>query len=260
MYRLYVDESGDHTYTSLEAAHRRYLALVGCFFDLQHYQESFQPQLEELKARFFRHDPDEPVILHREDLINARGSFRFLLDPEVRNSFNSALLSVIWGAAFKIIAVVIDKKAHVDRYGDAAWHPYHYCLAVMLERYCGYLHFCRGKGDVVAESRGKREDMQLKEEYERIYRQGTHRRSAQWFQLVLTSHELKVKPKSKDIAGLQLTDLIAHPAKQEVLLERGRLAEVSGSFGQEICKMLASKYNRHLYSAQLWGYGKILLD
>jgi len=36
-------------------------------------------------------------------------------------------------ADFKIIAVVIDKKNHVEKYKELAFHPYNYCLTAILE-------------------------------------------------------------------------------------------------------------------------------
>ena len=146
MLRLYLDESGDHTYRALDSLASRYLALVGCFFEQNHYRENFQPSLEELKRQMFNNDPDDPVIFHREDIINACGHFRILLADDVREAFNVQLLDLIRAAQFKIIGVVLDKKAHLERYGKAAGHPYHYCLTVLLERYGGDLHLTRQMG------------------------------------------------------------------------------------------------------------------
>lgn len=104
MYRLYVDESGDHTYKNLHITERRYLGLVGCSFDLEEYQRAFQPRLDNLKARYFlQRDPDEPVILHREDIVNKRGPFRVLLDRAVEAEFNRDLLLLISEGEFKVI-------------------------------------------------------------------------------------------------------------------------------------------------------------
>ncbi len=258
--RLYVDESGDHGYKQLDSPDKRYLGLVGCWFDLQSYRENFQARFEALKQKYFPHDPDEPVVLHRKELLNKDGIFRVLLDPDKEASFNEELLSLIQESQFTVIAVVIDKRAHRDRYGEAAWHPYHYCLMAILERYCGYLNFTNQRGDVLAESRGGTEDHQLKQAYKRIYESGTWYRPGAWFQKVLTSHELKLKPKSKNIAGLQLADIIAHPVKQEILAEKGKIPAQEGAFGRQICSRLKGKYNREVFKGQTWGYGKILLD
>ena len=259
MFRLYIDESGDHSYSNLGLPATRYLCLLGCIFDLEVYQRTFQPLIDGLKRTFFPHDPDDPVILHRTKLINKKGPFKVLQNAATENEFNARLLEVIRDTPFKIIAVVIDKRAHIDRYGDAAWHPYHYCLTAMLERYCGYLNFYNQKGDVLAESRGGKEDQQLKEAYKHIYESGVHYRAAAWFQNVLTSHEIKLKPKSKNIAGLQLADIIAHPAKQEILLERNCIPAIPNGFGQELCRVCQNKYNHHAYSGEVWGYGKKFL-
>ena len=73
-----------------------------------------------------------------------------------------------------LIIVVIDKKYHIDTYGKSAFHPYHFALAAMLERYCGFLNFLNSRGDVWAEERGKKEDRSLEREYSRIYTDGTY--------------------------------------------------------------------------------------
>ena len=260
MYRLYIDESGDHTFQNLTVAERRYLALVGCLFLLEEYQQTFQPSLEALKAKHFRQsDPDEPVILHRKEIVNKSGPFGVLASRETEAAFNDDFLSLLVESQFKVIAVVIDKETHISRYGDAAWHPYHYCLTALLERYCGYLNFINKRGDVLAESRGKAEDLQLKQAYQHIYRSGTNFRAPEWFQRALSSHEIKLKPKWKNVAGLQLSDLIAHPVKQSILAERGVVAARQDTFGQQICARLESKFNRQVYSGVIWGYGKIFL-
>lgn len=115
---------------------------------------------------------------------------------------------------------------------------------------------------MLAERRGGTEDMQLKEAYRRVYESGTTYRNPEFFQKVLTSKEIKIKPKSVNIAGLQLADLLAHPSKNEVLLENKRITEKEWkreTFGREICKCLESKYNRHIYNGRIRGYGKVFL-
>jgi hypothetical protein len=54
----------------------------------------------------------------------------------------------------------------------------------------------------MAESRGK-EDMRLKAEFEKIYRGGTENLPHAFFVARFTSSQLKVKPKSANVAGLQ---------------------------------------------------------
>ncbi len=51
--RLYVDESGDHTYRNLEDVGRRYLGLIGVAIESDYYRNEFQPGLESLKQLHF---------------------------------------------------------------------------------------------------------------------------------------------------------------------------------------------------------------
>lgn len=258
-YRLYVDESGDHTYGNLEDPTKRYLCLLGLFVEVETYRTSFHPTLEKLKQTHFPHSPDEPSILHRKELINRRGPFGRLKDRENEKRFNTDLLKFLSEQDYKLIGVTIDKKTHIERYIEAAYHPYHYCVAALLERYCGFLNFYNAQGDVMAESRGGTEDAKLKEAYHTLYKTGTYYRSKDFFQQALTSCEIKLKPKSANIAGLQVADLLAYPIKQEILLDKKQISDPGDIFSKEICKVIASKYNRQVYEGKVLGYGKVFL-
>ena len=259
-YRLYIDESGDHTYYKLEDPAKRYLGLIGIFMETEYYRTTFQPEIEGLKQKHFPHNPDEPVILHREDIINRRGPFWRLRDSERERAFNEDFLQFLKEQGYCIINVVIDKKAHIERYSEAAYHPYHYCLTALLERYCGFLNFYNAQGDVLAESRGANEDIKLKGAYQKLYREGTWYRDPKFFRQALTSSEIKVKPKSANIAGLQLSDLLAHPSKQEILVEERRIDDPGDNFGKQICQRIQAKYNQQVYEGRIRGYGKVFLS
>ncbi len=110
----------------------------------------------------------------------------------------------------------------------------------------------------MAEARGKKEDGRLKEAYRAAYEGGTAFSSAKQLQAVLTSGEIKLKPKTQNIAGLQIADLLAHPVKQEILAEEGRIV-AADTFGQSICEAVRTKFNRHLCDGQIAGYGKVFI-
>ncbi len=258
-YRLYFDESGDHTFHTVDDPAKRYLGLTGVIVETDTYRIAFQPALEALKQRHFPHSPDEPTVLHRKELVNRSGPFGRLRDPGVEAAFNADLLNFLEDQQYVVITMVIDKRSHVERYGQAAFHPYHYCLAAMLERYCGFLNFYNAQGDVMGESRGGQEDRQLKEAYHAVFVAGTLQRGAAFFQNALTSGEIKLKPKTANIAGLQVADLLAFPSKQEVLLERNLLPDPGDVFGREIARHIAGKYNRRTTQNQVSGYGKVFL-
>jgi len=233
--------------------------LLGLFVEAETYRDSFHPAFESLQQRHFPHNPDEPVILHRKELLNRQGPFWRLRDEGNAQRFNTDLLQFLADQDYGVIGVTIDKKAHIQRYAGGAYHPYHYCSAALLERYIGFLNFHNAQGDVLAESRGGAEDLQLKEAYMTLYKAGTYYRWAGSFQRALTSKELKLKPKSANIAGLQVADLLAYPVKQEILLERRLITDPGDVFGRDLCRVIASKYNRQIYQGRVQGYGKVFL-
>lgn len=258
-YRLYIDESGDHTYKYLHDLSKRYLGLCGIIVEGERYRTSFYPAIEALKQDHFPHNPDHPVILHRRDIMDKKGPYWRLREKENEKNFNADLLDFLRDEVYKVVTVVIDKQAHIERYGKAAFHPYDYCVAVMLERYCGLLQYMNAVGDVLAESRGRTHDTQLKEAYIHIYRTGTQFREASFFQGVLTSKEIKIKRKEDNIAGLQVADLLAYPCKRDVLIEVSRLEADVESFGHQICECIEPKYNRRFDTGRIRGYGRVFL-
>lgn len=171
-YRLYVDESGDHTYKLLDDPSHRYLALLGVWFRQHDDYVSFADALEGLKREVFGPRPDKPVVLHRSDIINRKGAFGVLQDEGKARAFDAGLLHAVNAAAFTVVCVIIDKRGHEDQY-SSPFHPYHYCMAAMLERYGGWLNYRNAVGDVMAESRGRQEDLQLTQAYTRVYESGT---------------------------------------------------------------------------------------
>ncbi|NLD98021.1 MAG: DUF3800 domain-containing protein [Synergistaceae bacterium] len=256
-YRLYVDESGDHVFKHLSDPAHRFLCLLGCWFRGGDYQR-FHEGLVGLKQKHIPHNPDEPVVLHREEIINCRRGFWRLRDPEARRAFDGDLLGLIAETEFRIVAVVIDKQGLLGRYGEAAAHPYHLALGFLLQRYCGFLNHVNRHGDVLAESRGGREDRLLKDSYCRVYQRGVWMTAASSFQQALTSQQLKLKPKSANISGLQLADLLGHPIRQMILMEKSLVCDPPAPFAQRLRDVVRDKFNRHLYDGRVDGYGTVL--
>ena len=122
------------------------------------------------------------------------------------------------------------------------YEPYHYCLALLLERYALFLEQRESKGDVIAESRGGKEDKRLKASFNRLWIEGTDYVGPERFQKILTSKQLKVKPKANNISGLQLADIIAHPSRNEILNENDKLSTDVAPFARKIITILQGKY------------------
>ena len=244
-YRLYLDEVGNPDLEHSEDPNHRFLSLTGVICEVGYVQERIHPEMEALKTRHFGSHPDEPLILHRSDIVNKKYRFATLRDPEKEKRFNMEILGLLRAWDYRVITVCIDKKKHRESYKVWRYDPYHYCLAILLERFTFWLNRIDVRGDVMAESRGGKEDQRLKHSFSRLLVQGTDFVSPERFLSALTSRELKIKPKSANISGLQLADLLAHPSRCEILAERNLFGREIAPFAGEVISILQSKYDQH---------------
>jgi len=196
------------------------------------------PEIEKLKASYFDHHPDEPIIFHRKEMLKKKPPFSILKDLKIAIKFNKELLLNLKRWDYKVISVIIDKKEHDDRYSTWKYDPYHYCQEILIERFRLFLNIMGEKGDVMFESRGGKEDTRLKRSFRRIIENGTHNLSSDDLMSHFTSKELKIKPKNANISGLQIADLIAHPARRWFFKNVFDLNEGKTTFGDEIIKIL----------------------
>jgi hypothetical protein len=254
-FRIYIDEVGNHDLTNVEGPNERFLSLTGVIFELGYVEKVLFPRLEELKHAFFHSHPDEPVIFHRKEMINFTGPFSILKDIKIREQFDNELLKLLRELDYLVITVVIDKKHHRDQY--LVWHydPYHYCLKVIVERFTLFLHSSGATGDVMCESRGGKEDLRLKDSFNKVYKEGSEFVLADLLHATLTSCQLKVKPKVNNISGLQIADMIAYPSYKRIIYQKGHTEKI-GRLSSQIAELLEeNKYYRGPNN-RLWGYGK----
>jgi hypothetical protein len=212
---------------------------------LGYVSEKLFPNIEKLKFDYFKSHPDDPIILHRKELVNAKYPFIALKDEKIKRKFDKELLAFLNEWEYSVITVCLDKKAHKDTYNVWRYDPYHYCLAMLLERYTFFLEQKQIPGDVMAESRGGKEDRRLKASFAKLWQEGTQFISPERFHEVFTSKQLKVKPKSNNISGLQSADIIAHPSRNEILSENKLLDRPLAPFAKKIIDILQSKYYQH---------------
>ena len=165
-HRLYVDEVGNPDLGSSDRDDHRFLCLAGVIFNLKYVND--------------------------------------VLNPQIEKQFNKELLSKLDEWAFTVISVTIDKKEHVERYSTWRYDPYHYCLEVLLERYIFFLDSVNCPEDVMAESRGGKEDRRLKDAYNRLYKNGTDIRqvliedsSRHELQIGIVQKQVKIKWKAR---------------------------------------------------------------
>jgi len=97
----------------------------------------------------------------------------------------------------------------------------------------------------------------LKKSFSRIWDLGTHYVESERLQKLLTSSQLKVKPKYLNISGLQLADLIAHSSRR-FMFRKFDIAEGKRyTFGDKIIEIIEHKYYKSKDGIE--GYGIKLL-
>lgn len=239
---MYVDECGNPDLESSDNPIHRFLSLTGVIMDLDYVASTVYHQIESLKSRYFDSHPDDPVILHRKEIVNAKAPFEVLKDENQREQFDTELLGFLKTWEYTVVTVCLDKQAHRETYQVWRYEPYHYCLALLLERYAIFLEQRQAQGDVMAESRGGNEDRRLKNSFNRLWENGTQYMPPALFQTTFTSKQLKVKPKTNNISGLQIADIIAHPSRAEILSENFKLHLQLGPFAEKVVAILQHKY------------------
>jgi hypothetical protein len=208
-YIVYVDESGDHSLTSIDPQYPIF-CLSFCVFQKDVYSNQVTPSLRQLKFATFGHDM---VILHEHDIRKKGGAFS-MMGKGARDDFMNSLSCIIQKAEFTLFAVVIDKRRLASRYVHPG-HPYHLSMEFGLERLFRFLKDKRQDDKVthiVCESRGKKEDDELELAFRRI--QG----GSNYFNIPLP-FDIVIVDKKTNSEGLQFADLTARPVGLSVLKE-----------------------------------------
>lgn len=250
-YRLFFDETGNG---DLQAAkkdqNQRYLSLTGLAIRQDHHDGETTNKLNGLKTDVF-HTPE--IVLHRREIIDAKGEFAILDDPKVRAKFDTGFLTLVEGLSRPAFTVSIDKEEHLKKYKVWQFNPYHYAMVCLLERYVLWLHYSGFVGDVMGEARGPKHDGQLRRAFSFFYKHGTTVRT-EVIQARLISRELRLVPKERNVAAVQIADLLAHPAHRAYKFEKLGIKQPD-DYGTKVAKALQAKYHRSWWG-KIEGYGR----
>lgn len=211
-YIVYLDETGDH---SLELIDKDFpiFALAMFICDDKHYNQVILPIVSQWKMDHFGH---EGVILHSRDIRKAQKEFGFLTNPQKREEFINKINIMMHDFQYSLIASVIKKQDHKDKYGIHADNPYDLAMMFCLERLLVLLEEAgQSKVHIVAESRGKTEDRDLELSFLKIISEGTSYNAADRFKRI--NFKLHFVPKAMNTIGTQLADLAAYPIARHVL-------------------------------------------
>lgn len=256
--RMYVDENGHQSLKGdLTNNSKRFLCITGIIMPIKEH-DVLEVKVNALKVDCFG---TTDIVLHRREIIGAKPPFEVLSDIEKRETFNNAFLNIVESTRYRVISIVIDKYRLVEKYGIRAQDPYALALEYLMQRYQYWMQeykrrygFCCG--DMLAESRGGSEDRTTKSTYRTIY-EGKGYNCLKNAPSFFSSHDIKLKPKKANIAGLQFADLISHAARRYILSQNGLADGIKkSSFEAEIVKILvASKFRRR--NGQIDGNGAV---
>jgi hypothetical protein len=161
----------------------------------------------------------QDAIVHEPDVRKGDGYF----DLPNRSDVLEALRQELSVLDFMAVVVAVHRPDYRAQFGtsplDASLpaHLYLMSLDFLFERVAMALdlHFRGGKAEVVAESRGPKEDALLQYEFARLHLEGTSYISAAWFRQVLHPG-IRFEGKEANSTGLQLADLLARPCAEKV--------------------------------------------
>jgi len=126
--------------------------------EAEHHKNVLTPKLFKFKKGLFG---TEKIVLHYVDYTRNQKGFERMGKKEFREKFYSGLNWLIKDTEFMLVASIIDKLRHKERYGLLAVDPYILSLEIVIERFVKLLQNSDEKGAVVAESRGQQLDNEL---------------------------------------------------------------------------------------------------
>lgn len=239
---LFLDESGDHNLAVIDPSYPLFV-LGGVIVEQRYAEGPLEETLQDFKRRLFGRDD---LILHTADITRNRNGFERLKEREFRKTFYRELNALLRGIPFQVVACVIRKDDHLRRYGVAALDPYMLSLDVLVERFCMEIGNVSSGGVIVAERRDATLDRELDIAWLNLKVQGTHYIKARDIEDRIVG--LNLRPKTVNIAGLQLADMVVTPIGRKVL----------GKTIKEDYRLIEEKF-RCSRTGQVEGYGLVVL-
>ena len=141
-----------------------------------------------------------------------------LFDLHKKKWYYDNLNSAINDCDYTLIASAIQKENYINQFGRLSNDVYELALSFVFERAIFFLDDLLNDDkelQIIIEKRGKKEDKQLDEHFQRLMSRGTAYVSS----LRLSNYSLSIsfKDKKENINGLQLADLTAYPIARFVI-------------------------------------------
>ena len=215
MYKIFLDESGDHNLKVIDPNHPVF-ALVGCIFNENYYDDTAIKIVNDLKIKYFK---STDIILHSRDIRKQESKpFLALRKREIRENFYSDLNNLISKLNTTILCSVIDKYKLKEQYGNNSSNPYYLSLGFIMERFTIFLREKGESGIIIIESRNQTDNDLLYLAFSKIMLGGTGFMKGSEFQRRI--QDLTFMSKKENEIGTQLADLVAYPVATHILPNR----------------------------------------
>jgi len=198
----FFDECGDHSMEKIDPLFPLFV-LSTVVFEREVYLQEVVPAIANLKLKFWNH---EGVNLHSRDIRMTQEDFTLLQNPLTRQLFFESLNSMMSKLNFTLFTSVIDKIEHKNLHGTKAVNPYDLSMKYTFEKITQFLKYHKEAAlPVIAESRGKREDLELRSSFTQLMAQNK------------LNYSIEFRRKRDNIVGIQIADLCAYPTARKTL-------------------------------------------
>ncbi|AMR34252.1 hypothetical protein A0256_23765 [Mucilaginibacter sp. PAMC 26640] len=213
-YYLFLDESGDHGLSNINASFPVFLLCGVLFKDIDY--EKCRDEVNEVKEKFWG---NKEVIFHSSDIRRIRKEFQIFFDLDLKADFISDINTIISGNTYTIIADGIHKEHYIKKYGKLS-NVYELCLSFIIERAVFKLDEIPNAKTLylVIEERGKKEDQKLKTYISKVLDRGTAYVKPE--RLKQLNVKVEFRSKKANVNGLQIADLVAYPIATHIINER----------------------------------------
>src|ERR1700730_17441961 len=163
-YNLFLDESGDHGLTNLNPDFPVFL-LCGILIKEDDY-ELVRQSMNQLKSAIWG---SKDVIFHSRDIRKCEKEFQKLFDLDLKRTFYQGLNKIISESPYVVIASGIQKRLFVENFGKLEDDVYEIALSFVIEQAVLVLQDISDADAlcIVIERRGKKEDKQLDDHFQR---------------------------------------------------------------------------------------------
>lgn len=208
---LFLDESGDHSLDVIDPQYPMFV-LGGVILDMNYAKNELEQKIRTFKKTMFG---TEEIILHTADISRNRRGYERMKESNFREEFFNGLNELMRNLNYQVVACAVRKDHHLDHYGLSAVDPYMLALHVLVERFCFEIGDNEDSGLIVAEKRNPTLDHELNLAWLSLKIRGTRFQQAKDIEKRIT--DLVTRDKKKNIAGLQLADLVVSPIGRHVL-------------------------------------------